>query len=637
MRPEFSDLFRFGENRFSVSVLGEGVSSSKDLIPEVTGVYFFEDARGSVLYVGKAVNLRRRLLSYFRPPLPLKTASMMKKAVAFEFVITRNEKEALLLEAQLIKKLRPPYNIILRDDKNYPSIRISLRDPFPRLETVRRVRRDGAFYFGPYPSAHAMGEVVRILRKAFPLRKCPGQNLVKRQRPCINYDLGLCLAPCAGKVTQRQYHVIVRDLIRFLNGDNHVLKEKLTREMREAAEKLEFEKAAIFRDRLIALDAIMERQAVVLRKRLNRDILGYFPEGDHAFISIVYVRSGIITGHKNFHLSGLAEDQNSAISSFISRYYDTYPFIPDEILLPVSVEEREGLEEYLSEIRGAQVTIICGANDDNERELLDLALSNAKEHAKATLSHSNSWQESMKLLRDLLNLDPASQTIACVDISNLQGKYTVGAVVIFKSGFLSPRFCKTYPLGELTEQNDPAMIQTTIEKLATEDPILFKEIDLLMVDGGRGQLHGAMKAVEDNRRKNLDGDSEKFPAVLAIAKERTLDTKHERLLAEKLYLPYVADPIPLSDYPKVRKFLQMIRDEAHRCALNAYQREHRKALHASTLDSVKGVGPKRKKILLKFFGSIEAIKQAEFEDLLTIPGIPEEVAKNIYEFFHPNR
>ncbi|MCX7823817.1 MAG: excinuclease ABC subunit UvrC [Syntrophobacterales bacterium] len=634
MPSGLDDPLRLGENKFPTNLLTEDLSLAKEVIPEGCGVYFFEDAKGSVLYVGKAINLRRRLSSYFRSPLPLKIASMMKKANAFEFIVTRNEKEALLLEAQLIKKFRPPYNVVLRDDKNYPSIRINTKESFPKLETVRQIRRDGAFYFGPYPSSQAMNEVVKVLRRAFPLRKCPSQNFMKRSRPCINHDLGLCLAPCAGKISKKQYYAIVRDLIRFLNGDDKFLREKLIREMQEASESLEFEKAAILRDRLFALDALMERQSVVSHKRINRDVFGYFSDGRYAFVSVVYVRSGTVTGHKSFDVSTASAEEDKIVSSFISQYYSIYPFVPEEILLPFEVEDRVELEEYLTELRGAPVTIVSRGDDGIDVELLELALSNAKEQAKVLLSHSSSRKESLELLKDFLKLNSTPESIACIDISNLQGKYTTGAIVIFKNGIPIPGLYRTCPLGELVEQNDPAMIQATIEKLAIGEPKFFEEIDLLVVDGGKGQLHGAIRALE---KLSHGGFLKTLPTVVALAKERGPSSKPERLFAEKLYLSSKSDPLLLSNYPKVRKFLQMIRDEAHRYALTAYQRQHRRSLHKSVLDAIRGIGPKRKKILLNYFGDVESISQARLEDLLAIPGIPEEVAKGIYEFFHPQR
>lgn len=635
MRSEFGEGFKLGENRFPVSAIVDQTPSLRGIVPEAPGVYVFQDAKGSVLYVGKAINLRRRLLSYGRPPLPLKVASLIKKAKSFEFIVTRNEKEALLLEAQLIKKFRPPYNVVLRDDKNYPAIRINVREPFPRLEMVRRVKRDGAFYFGPYPSPHAIHEVVKILRKAFPLRKCPGKTFMKRSRPCINHDLGLCLAPCVGKISQKQYHLIVRDLIKFLNGDDKILREKLTAEMKQASEQLEFEKAAVLRDRLFALDALMERQAVVSHKRVNRDVIGHYSEDGHSSISVVYVRGGAITGHKSFDVSSASGDDTQIIATFISQYYDIYPFIPEEILLPIEIEEREELTQYLEELRGAPVAILCGPQDEEDRELLELAQANAREHARAVASHLAYQQENLLLLQELLGLEFTPETIACVDISNLQGKYTVGAVVVFKNGVPTPKWYRSYLLGEFLEQNDPAMIESTIKKVATEDPAVFREIDLLMIDGGKTQLQGAMKALKFVGSEE-DGAIKSRPALVAIAKERSLDFKLERLEAEKLYLPQESDPISLANHPEVRKFLQTIRDEAHRCALVAYQREHRRSLQTSILDAIRGVGSKRKKLLLKHFGDVEAISRARLEDLLAIPGIPEDVARNIYEFFHPS-
>lgn len=629
------DLKELGEKSFSIDLLFENSPIGRETIPESPGVYIFEDFKGTVLYVGKAINLRRRLLSYGQPPFSLKTASMIKKAGGFKFIVTRNEKEALLLEAQLIKRFRPPYNVILRDDKNYPAIRINIREPFPKLETVRQVKRDGAFYFGPYPSPYAMSEAIKVLRKAFPLRKCPGKSFMKRSRPCLNHDLGLCLAPCAGKISRKEYNAIVRDLIRFLNGNDLRLRERLAEEMHRAAEELNFERAAILRNRLFALDALIEQQAVVSQKRTHRDVMGYFSDGEHTFFSVVYVRGGAVTGHKCFDVGVASDDEPQLLVGFLSQYYDVYPFIPEEILLPIEVDKREELEHYLTELRGAPVTIICGGEHEEDRKLLELAQTNAREYAKSTASDSASRQEVLQLLKDVLDIGVIPRTIACVDISNIQGKHTVGAVVVFKNGRPAPNLYRVYSLEETADQNDPLMIQLTIRRLATEDPEIFSEIDLLMIDGGKGQLQGAMKALEVIKRG--DYEVRNCPILVAIAKERNSTSKLERLLGEKLYLSHKPEAILVSEHPHVLGFLQWIRDEAHRYALSSYQKKHRRSLKTSILDAIQGVGPKRKRILLERFGDVEAISNARFEDLLAIPGIPEEVAKNIYEFFHPAR
>jgi len=630
------ELKNLGEKSFSIDLLLESSAIGRETIPESPGVYIFEDFKGAVLYVGKAINLKRRLLSYGQPPFSLKTASMLKKAGSFKFIVTRNEKEALLLEAQLIKRFRPPYNVILRDDKNYPAIRINIREPFPKLETVRQVKRDGAFYFGPYPSPYAMNEAVRVLRKAFPLRKCPGKSFMKRSRPCLNHDLGLCLAPCAGKISRKEYNAIVRELIRFLNGNDPKLKERLAEEMYRAAEELNFERAAILRNRLFALDALIEQQAVVSQRRVHRDVVGYFIDGEHTFFSVVYVRGGTVTGHKCFDVNVTSDDENQLIVGFISQYYDIYPFISEEILLPLEVDKREELEYYLTELRRAPVTIICGGENEEDRKLLELAQTNAREYAKAVASDSASHQEVLQLLKDVLDIDVIPRTIACVDISNIQGRHTVGAVVVFKNGRPAPNLYRVYSLEETTDQNDPLMIQLTIRRLATEDPAIFKEIDLLMIDGGKGQLQGAIKALEVIKVQGEHENSSR-PFLIAIAKERNSISKLERLLGEKLYLSHKPEAILVSEHPKVLGFLQRVRDEAHRYALSSYQKRHRQSLKTSVLDAIRGVGPKRKKILLERFGDVETISNARFEDLLAIPGIPEDVAKNIYEFFHPVR
>ncbi len=616
----------FLEKFLSIDLLAKETLATNQLSEE-PGVYIFKDPKGDVLYVGKSSNVKRRLLSYLKAQPSSKTASMLKKASHFGFILTQSEKEALILEAQLIKKFRPPYNVVLRDDKNYPLIKIDPSEKFPRIEITRIFKRDGAFYFGPYPSVQALKEVLKFLRRAFPLRKCSTNTFIKRERPCLNYDIGLCLGPCSGKISPQEYRKVVRDLINFLNGQDSTIKEKLFEEMKRASENLEFEKAALYRDRIKAIDLMMERQSVITSEDVSsKDVFGFYLEEDRSIAFIIFIRQGAISGQRHFDISNAIGSEKEIVESFIKQYYELHPFIPEEIVLPIEIETKEILEKYLEELRGGPVTISFGKTEHDKR-LLEMASKNAINHAKMASLEAELMNLRANKLKEFLGLDFLPELIGCLDISNLQGKHTVGAVVVFKKGIASPELYRAYTFESVDKPNDPVMIKLTLKRFIEEEEELFSSLDLLIIDGGKSQLKGALEA--------LDGFYHNKPFVVAIAKDRTLNSKVERLLSEKLYIPGSSEPLSLPE--EILRFIQKIRDEAHRFALKNYQKVHRKFLKASILDNIKGIGKKRKEILLKYFKDIEAISKAQLEELMAIPGISPKVAKNIYEFFHPLR
>lgn len=592
--------------------------------PHLPGVYIFKDSCGGVLYVGKARDLRKRIGNYFRSgdAVGVKTRIMLGKAAELDYQITPTEKEALLLEASLIKKHRPRYNVILRDDKNYPAIRIDPRDPYPRLDIVRRFHRDGALYFGPYPSAHAVRETLKYLHQLFPLRLCKGKKLLPRERPCLNYPMGQCLGACAGKTSEADYRKMVEEVILFLEGKTDVLQQQLRKRMEDASDALEFEKAAFYRDRLRNVAATLEKQHIVSDRFLDQDVLGIHHEDDRTEIVVLFIRQGVHSGQKAFDLKDAQGEPGELISAFIQQYYYDGNLIPDEILVPVPLESETVLSDWLSDTRGKRVRI-WAVKRGERKHLLDMAQSNARERFISRKRWQRRDTALLESLQRLLKLPRVPDRIACVDISNLQGRHAVGAVVVFEKAQPCKGSYRRYRIRLKNEPDDPAMMAEVIERLLTNDRELASGLDLLMLDGGRGQLSRIMHLMQE-----LDIPENQIP-LIALAKERDSDVGEKgKGLYEKIYLPGRKNPLFLHRFPDILHLLQRIRDEAHRFAISHYQNVHRTALLASALDSIPGIGPGRRQMLLQHFGDMEAI-QAASADALESAGLPRPVAETV--------
>lgn len=602
------------------------------VFPHSPGVYIFKDAEGKLLYVGKAIDLKKRVSSYFRSPstLTAKTAILVRKAADIEYVVTNTEKEALLLEASLIKKHRPRYNVILRDDKNYPALRIDPREPFPRLEVVRRFHKDGALYFGPYPSAHAVRETLKLLNHLFPLRQCKGAQLAPRKRPCLNYSLGRCLGACAGKVEAEQYQKVVQEVILFLQGKTDLLQRQLRQQMTEAAEALQFERAAFYRDRLAAVAETLEKQHIVSNRFLNQDVLGICREEDGAEVAVLFVRQGVLIGQRSFDIREAYGEEAELFSSFIQQFYSEGRHIPDEIVTPIPLQSQALLEEWLSELRGKQVRI-WAAKRGERRHLLELARNNAHERF---LSRRRWQQKDLKLLEQLQRLLKLSVTplrMACVDISNIQGMHAIGSLVVFDHARPDKSSYRHYRIEDKSEPDDPAMMAEVVTRLLRDDPELASGLDLLVLDGGKGQLNRIYAVLREFAMED------QLP-VISIAKEQEADRGDKgRGLYEKIYLPKRKNPLFLTRFPDILHLLQRLRDEAHRFAITRYQSRHRGELLVSELDSIPGVGFKRRQALLQHFGSTEMLRQASLEELKAVPGLPNDLAEAVHEYFSGRR
>ncbi len=594
-----------------------------DQVPTGAGVYIFKDHSEKVLYVGKAKNLKKRIAYYLKKPLPTKTELLINKTSFVQFLVTKTEDDALVLEAQLIKKSRPPYNAVLRDDKNYPALKIDLCNPYPRIEIVRRVKNDNAQYFGPYTSASSLKEAVRLLRKAFPLRSCKSKTPPNRSRPCINHDMGLCLAPCCNIVDRSVYKKTAENLVKFLSGSVTELKNKLQKEMHEAAENLEFEKAAVIRDQIKAIDSIISHQHIVTSKTLNQDFIGVYKENGLLYVAIIFVRCGAVTGQKVFNLSEVEGEIPEVLSSFLRQYYGNTGFLPQEIIINTEIADKLIMERWLQSLKGKKVKLTLNPKGF-KKELTLMANKNAQEYAVHLLRNERSSERSMEKLKELLDLDQFPDHMGCIDISTLQGRFSIGVLVVFTGGKPNPGLYRALPIDDLTiSPSDTAMMAYTIEQLVQKEPQLLNSLDLLIIDGGKAQLNVASKKL-----------SHFSIALAAIAKEKTGSPKSKRLLNEKIYIPGRKDPLKLNKQPEVLRLVQQLRDEAHRFAINNYRTLHRRNLKSSILDSIPGVGPKRKKALLTYFKDIYALKSADLEEIMAVPGIPSVIAKRIYDFFN---
>lgn len=598
------------------------LASRISAFPHLPGIYMFKDTGGTILYVGKARDLRKRISNYFRggDAIDVKTRIMLAKAADLEYAITSSEKEALLLEASLIKKHRPRYNVVLRDDKNYLSIRIDPRDSYPRLDIVRRFQKDGALYFGPYTSARAARDTLKYLHQLFPLRLCRGKKLLPRERPCLNFPMGQCLGACAGKVSTEDYMKMVEEVVLFLEGKTDILQRQLKQRMQEAADGMQFELAAFYRDRLRNVAATIEKQHIVSDRFMDQDVIGIHREEDRTELVVLFIRQGVHSGQRAFDLQEAKGDEHELISAFIQQYYYAGAFIPYEVLVPVSLDSETVLSDWLSDLKGKHVRI-WPVKRGHRKHLLDMAQANARER----FTSRRRWQKRDTALIDslqrLLKLPRTPARIACVDISNIQGQHAVGALVVFENGRPDKNSYKRYRIRLKSEPDDPAMMAEVVGRLIENDREFSSGLDLLLLDGGKGQLNTIVRLLEQLGASGLP--------VASIAKERESDIGEKgKGLYEKIYLPGRKNPLFLHRYPDILHLLQRIRDEAHRFAISHYQSVHRASLLTSALDGIPGIGPGRRQMLLQRFGSLDAIQEASVPELESA-GLPRNVAQSV--------
>ncbi|MBM2837474.1 MAG: UvrABC system protein [Deltaproteobacteria bacterium] len=590
-------------------------------LPDLPGVYIMKNEKGHVIYVGKAKSLRKRVASYF-----LKTAGQSTKTVSLvshisdiDYMVTSSEVEALILENNLIKRHRPRYNVILRDDKNYPYLRLSSEE-YPKLTVVRGIKKDKAWYFGPYTSATSMRETLRLIRRVFPIRACSDEAFRGRKRPCLNYQIGRCLAPCVGFVSKEEYEGIVNDIRMFLEGKNRELARALGRKMAEASEMLDFESAAKIRDRINAVKKVLERQSITSGKLIDQDYLAVARKGDEAQAMVLFVRGGSVIGSKSFPFPKVGESSEADIlTSFITQFYSDEKFIPEEVVVSVDVDDKALIETWLTERKGKTVKIIRPVRGERVK-VLEMAIKNAELALKDRLGIEETGIKNLDGLKDALHLKNLPQRIEAFDISNIGGKEAVASMVVFENGRPKKSDYRHFRIKTVEGANDYGMMAEVLlrryGRLVSEGE---KLPDLIMVDGGKGQLNVAVSVAKELKLEGVD--------IISLAKERGEAT-------DRVFVPNVKEAKLMPKDSPVLHLLQYIRDESHRFAITHHKKLRGKNMKKTVLLDIPGIGEAKAKAILKQVGSLDKIKEADKEALSKVKGITKRDAETVYKFYH---
>jgi excinuclease ABC subunit C len=590
-----------------------------DQVPDRPGVYLYKDAKSQVIYVGKAASLRSRVRSYFqesraRDP---KTDALVGQIRDLDVIVTGNELEALILESTLVKKHRPRYNIILRDDKHYPFLKLTTNEAFPRLVVARRVQKDGAAYFGPFYPATAMRQTLRLVRQLFPLRTCRIQIDGQLSRPCLQYFIHRCKAPCTGWETAEGYARTVADVERFLEGRGDDLAMDLTREMEAAAAELKFERAAGLRDQIQALNTVRERQKMISTEEADQDIVGIVHQGPDACVQLFFVRKGRLLGRESFFFERLSgSSPGEVLSAFIRQFYSRNVTPPPEILLSEELPEADLTLAWLAQRGGGRVDVVVPQRG-TKRELVAMAEENAALALQThLLSRGNRQQVVLDDLERALGLPGPPHRIEGFDISTIQGSETVASMVVWQDGEMKKDEYKRYRIRTVTGTDDFASMQEVLTRRygrALEREGVLP--DLILLDGGRGQLAVGMKALEE---LGLD-----YLPIASLAKR-----------AEEVYLPDQLQPLVLDLGSPALQALQKIRDEAHRFAIGYHKKLRQRRTISSVLDQIPGVGPTVRTSLLKTLGSARGVRAASVAELASVPKVTPKLAQRIHDFFH---
>ena len=585
------------------------------LLPTNPGVYLMKNEQAKIIYVGKAINLKNRVKSYFQSSKnhSPKVKSMVEKISDFEYIITANEIEALILECNLIKKYRPKYNISLRDDKTYPYIKVTLNEDYPTVSITRKILKDGAKYFGPYTSAGAVHEVLNLLKKLFQIRSCRQMNT---KRPCLEFHIKRCLAPCTGRVAKSEYREMIKSLCLFLEGRNEVVLKELTNRMQIAAENFQFELAAKLRDQVLAIEKISAKQNIIIGSS-DQDIIGLARKADEACIQIFFIRSGKMIGRDHFLLNGTEDETDSALlNAFLEQYYNKATFIPKEILLPAEIENEEILSAWLSQKKNGKVSFGLPQRGV-KKEMVLMANDNAVVVLEEQMiKNSAGLEQTVGAMKDLgryLRMEKELKRIECFDISHIQGSETVASMVVFSNGAPDKQEYRRYKLKSVEGKPDDfkSMQEVVGRRYRQSDGIMP---DLIIIDGGKGQLNSALEIIRALGHYQIP--------VVGLAKQ-----------FEYVFLEGQSEPVILPPNSKALYLIQRIRDEAHRFAITYHRKLRHKRNLVSVLDHIEGVGPTRRKALWDAFGSIAEIKKAKITDLTAVPGISENIANNIVKYF----
>ena len=613
--------------------ISDQLQSILDSAPTKSGCYLMKDVDGKVIYIGKAINLRNRLRSYYHASAMQnhKTRQMVRRIADIDWIVVGSELEALILEMNLIKEYRPHFNVRLKDDKRYPYIKVHWAKPFPKLTVTRQMVNDGSRYFGPYTSVWAVHQTLDVLRRIFPYLTCDREITGEDKRACLYYDIKLCTAPCIGVINQDDYRQVIDDLCQFLSGRTEPILSRLQEEMQVAANELQFERAAALRDQVNAIEKVVERQKIVSTEYVDSDVIAMARSNGEACVQVFFIRGGKLIGREYFLLQGAEGSADANVmSGFIKQFYDQASMVPPQVLLPHEIDEAQIIKQWLSSRRPGDSFEILIPREGQQRELILLAAENAADTLKALQArwHAEKHRQTEALaeLQSALKLSAPPNRIECYDISNTQGTFAVGSMVVFEQGVPSKKFYRRFNIRSVTGPDDFASMeevllrrfnrwqaaQELIDKPGEKVDQSFSLLpDLLIVDGGKGQLSRAVAVLE---KFNL---LDQIPAA-GLAKQN-----------EELFVPGQSNPIVLPKGSQGLFLLQRVRDEAHRFAITAHRKQHTKTGIASRLDSIAGVGPARRKALLGKFGSVQNILNASIDELSSIPGISESLAHSI--------
>lgn len=608
------------------------------LLPTRPGVYLYRDADGNIIYVGKAVSLKHRVRSYFQPGAQHqpRTKLMLKKVADLDFIITDSEVEALILEQNLIKEERPRYNVLLKDDKSYPYLKVTLQEKYPRVQITRRRVKDGSRYFGPYTHVGAVNETLRLLKKIFPFRSCKQRELSPRERPCLNHHIKRCLGPCCGLVDSEAYRAMINEVCLFLEGRQEDLIKRLAARMAEAAEKLQFEQAAGLRDQLQAVREVIEKQKIISGGFEDQDVLALARAFDEACIMVFFVRSGKLIGREPFMLKGTQDlSRPEILAAFVKQYYNRIDYIPREILLSEDIgEEKVVIEEWLSKDKKAKVFLKAPRRGD-KKKLLEMAAQNAlltlEQAQSSEIASRDGAMETLTELAVALGLERPPHRLECYDISNTQGTDSVAAMVVFEAGKPAKDQYRRFKIHTVEGPDDFASLQEVIRRRFTraqeerellrtgqvpnQEAKFHRLPDLILVDGGKGQLSAVRQVMHE----------------LEVADIPTFGLAEEE---ELLFAEGSPDSLALPEDSRALYLLQHLRDEAHRFALTYHRNLRGKAGLKSLLDEVEGIGAARRRSLLQAFGSLAGIEQASLEELAAVGGMNKKAAQAVYKFFH---
>src|SRR5687768_6458146 len=604
-------------------------------LPAKPGCYLMKNAGGTIIYVGKALNLRNRVRSYFHADASHdgKTRRLVREIADIEWIVVGSELEALILEMNLIKKHRPKYNVRLKDDKRYPYIKVHWADPFPKVTVTRQMEEDGSRYFGPYTSAWAVYQTLDVLRRIFPYLTCDRNITGMDERACLYFDIKLCTAPCIGAVNQVQYRQTISDLMDFLNGHSEEIVSRLHKDMEKASEEMRFEKAAAVRDQLKAIQSIIERQKIIFAADyLDSDVLAMARSNGEACVQIFFIRGGKLIGREYFILEGTEDEADSEImEQFVTQFYTEAATVPQQVMLPEEIEEARIISQWLRSKRGGEKVEFFVPKEGQPQELVQMAAENAKETLQALRAQwqadTHKQEQALTELQQALNLPEPPNRIECYDISNIQGTAIVGAMVVFTQGVPDKKLYRKFNIESVVGAPDDF---ASMEEMLTRrfrrwkgsqdaetgpgskpDASFSFLPDLIIIDGGKGQLG---RAVEVLKKYDL---LDKVP-VIGLAKQQ-----------EEIFFPNKSQSLILPRHSQGLYLIQRIRDEAHRYGITAHRKKRQKLGMASQLDAIPGIGPVRRKSLLKHFGSVEDRKEASIEALRAV--VPAEAAQSIKE------